>query len=89
MYLFTHVEQQAVVNIVDTKSSHDHDRVDNQVFVAFNILKEKEKMKDGPNHNEKIEHGNKVKKMTIFLVHRREKAVKFLHKRHIYNSTYF
>jgi hypothetical protein len=46
-------------------------------------------MKDGSNHDEKIEHGNKVKKMTIFLVHRREKAVKLLHKRHIYNSTYF
>ena len=46
-------------------------------------------MNDGSDHNEKIKHGNKVKHMAIFLVHRRKKVVKFLHKRHIYNSKYF
>ena len=61
MYLFTHVEQQAVVNIVDTKSSHDHDRVDNQVFVAFKILKEKEQTDDSGNHQNKIKDRNGVK----------------------------
>ena len=42
MYLFTHVEQKAIVNIVDAEGCHNYNRVDDEIFIAFHILKQKD-----------------------------------------------
>jgi len=38
-YLLAHVEQQAVVNVVNTKHGNNDGRINNNIFVTFDILK--------------------------------------------------
>jgi hypothetical protein len=40
--LFAHIKQQSVVDVVDTEHGHNNDRVKNEIFIALDILEEKD-----------------------------------------------
>ena len=54
--LLAHIKQQPVVDIVHSDGQNNNDRAKNKVFITLNILKEKEEMDNGDQHNEEIKH---------------------------------
>ena len=59
--LFAHIKQQPVVDVVDAEHGHHHRRVDNQIFITFDIFKQEDKRQNGDNHHQKIKDGNTIK----------------------------
>jgi len=51
IYLLAHVEQQAIVNIVDTKHGNHDGGIDNDIFVALHIFKQENQADNRNNHD--------------------------------------
>jgi hypothetical protein len=60
-FLFAHVKQQPIVNIIDAEHCNHYCGIYNQIFITFNIFKQEDKRHNRYNHHQKIKYGNTIK----------------------------